>query len=198
MSRAVYNGDLPAGDKTYLAQIVAGRTGYEPAGRREARRRRVRPGAESKAAGQRTRPRRLRTPLAKRASASPFGLSSRSWSAPFRQATWRRLADGSATKRRYLNRRRSGAVFRRHPSKVSRIKGVLADALSDEVAGLPRSALHTLDVPVDHGKVFVFHALPLGDALLAILVHDRPGEDVIAAVFPAGDDFVGGGLHVVG
>ena len=27
MSRALYNGDLPAGDKTYLAQLVASRTG---------------------------------------------------------------------------------------------------------------------------------------------------------------------------
>ena len=27
LSRALYNGDLPAGDKTYLAQLVASRTG---------------------------------------------------------------------------------------------------------------------------------------------------------------------------
>ena len=27
MSRALYNGDLPAADKTYLAQLVARRTG---------------------------------------------------------------------------------------------------------------------------------------------------------------------------
>src|SRR6185437_16896404 len=59
-------------------------------------------------------------------------------------------------------------------------------------------ALHALDVPVEHGEVLVFHALALGDALLAGLVRDRAGEDVVGAVLPAGDHLVGGGFHIVG
>src|SRR5208282_1250689 len=60
------------------------------------------------------------------------------------------------------------------------------------------SALYALDVPVQHREVGVLHLLALGEALLARLIQDRAGEDVVGAVLPAGDDLVGGGAHVVG
>src|SRR5271165_6705258 len=59
-----------------------------------------------------------------------------------------------------------------------------------------RSALHALDVPVHHEDFLVLHPLAFRDALLARLIGDRAGEDVVGAVLPAGDDLVGGGLHV--
>ena len=51
LTRALANGDLPAADKTYLAQLVASRTGLSPAGRGEARHRRVQPGESREGRG---------------------------------------------------------------------------------------------------------------------------------------------------
>src|SRR6185437_6256921 len=114
---------------------------------------------------QRTRRRRPRTPPAKRGSTSPSGLSSLSWSAPFPQAIWPRSGEASGTSHLSSNRRRSGAAFSAaHRSNTA--KGVVARTPFVRTrAGLPRLALHALDVPVDDGEVFILHALPFGDAL---------------------------------
>ena len=65
------------------------------------------------------------------------------------------------TKRRSLNRPRNALAATKRASSGRPF---------EREAGLSRLALHALDVPVDDGEVFVLHALPLGDALLAILV----------------------------
>ena len=104
MSRAVYNGDLPAGDKTcsICAQLVAGRTGDEPAGRSEAESPMSSTRRRKQSSRPSTRPRKPRTLLARPGLASLSGPSSRSWSALSRRATWRPSAVGSGTKRRCL------------------------------------------------------------------------------------------------
>lgn len=53
LSRALYNGDLPAGDKTYLAQLVASRTGMSQPDAEKRVADVFGPGAESEAAGRR-------------------------------------------------------------------------------------------------------------------------------------------------
>src|SRR4029077_5615140 len=64
--------------------------------------------------------------------------------------------------------------------------------------GLQELALHALDVPVHHQKVFILHALALGDALLAALIRNWTREDLISPSLRISDDLVGSGADIFG
>ena len=103
MSRALYNGDLPAGDKTYLAQLVARRTGMSQ------------PDAEKRVADvfdQAQKAKQQAVDKAKEAAdaARKTGVGVALWAfisllvGAFSASYMAPLVDGSGTKRRYLSR----------------------------------------------------------------------------------------------
>ena len=160
LTRALYNGDLPAADKTYLAQIVASRTGLSQ------------PDAEKRVADVFDQAQKAKQQAADKAkeaadAARKTGVYVALWAfisllvGAF-SASYMATVGGSqrdeCTSLRIGDLRR--CVLGSASVKYSEGRGC-EDALCANALGLPRLALHALDVPVDDGEVFILHALPL-------------------------------------